>query len=37
MQAEAFDQAVAEAADLCPISRLFAGAAISVDAQLVSG
>lgn len=31
---EAFASVVAEAAALCPISRLFAGAAISVDAAL---
>lgn len=30
----AFEQAVEEAAGLCPISRLFAGAKISVNAQL---
>lgn len=29
-----FQAAVAEAADLCPVSRLFAGAKISVDAVL---
>jgi osmotically inducible protein OsmC len=31
---ERFGAIVEEAADLCPISRLFAGAAISVDAML---
>jgi osmotically inducible protein OsmC len=31
---EAFSAIVAEAAELCPISRLFAGAAITVDATL---
>ena len=31
---QAFSSIVAEAAALCPISRLFAGAAISVDARL---
>jgi osmotically inducible protein OsmC len=31
---KAFSSIVAEAAALCPISRLFAGAAISVDASL---
>ena len=30
----AFDAAVDEAADLCPVSRLFAGAKITVDAAL---
>jgi lipoyl-dependent peroxiredoxin len=34
---EAFTSIVAEAADLCPISRLFAGAAITVDAALAAG
>jgi osmotically inducible protein OsmC len=29
-----FDDIVEEAAELCPISRLFAGAAITVDATL---
>jgi lipoyl-dependent peroxiredoxin len=31
---EEFDAAVTEAAQLCPISRLFAGAQVSVHAQL---
>ena len=31
---DAFQTAVAEAAELCPVSRLFAGARISVDALL---
>ena len=29
-----FDTAVSEASELCPVSRLFAGAAITVDATL---
>jgi osmotically inducible protein OsmC len=29
-----FDTAVSEASDLCPVSRLFAGAKITVDATL---
>jgi len=36
LDAEAFDAAVAEAAELCPVSRLFAGAQISVRAELES-
>jgi osmotically inducible protein OsmC len=32
-----FDAAVGEAAELCPISRLFAGAQVSVDAELEQG
>jgi osmotically inducible protein OsmC len=32
----AFQSIVAEAADLCPISRLFAGASITVDAKLAA-
>ncbi|HET9185939.1 MAG TPA: OsmC family peroxiredoxin [Solirubrobacterales bacterium] len=35
IDAEAFDAAVAAAADLCPVSRLFAGAEITVDARLL--
>lgn len=35
VDAEAFDSAVAAAADLCPVSRLFAGAKITVDARLL--
>jgi lipoyl-dependent peroxiredoxin len=34
---EAFDAAVDEAAQLCPISRLFAGALVSVQAELEQG
>jgi osmotically inducible protein OsmC len=34
---EAFESIVDEAAELCPISRLFAGAAITVDAGLEAG
>lgn len=37
IDAEAFDAAVAAAAELCPVSRLFAGAEISVDARLLEG
>jgi lipoyl-dependent peroxiredoxin len=32
---DSFQRSVDEAAALCPISRLFAGAAITVDASLV--
>ncbi|MEO8511740.1 MAG: OsmC family peroxiredoxin [Chloroflexota bacterium] len=32
-----FQSIVDEAADLCPISRLFAGASITVDAKLAAG
>ena len=32
-----FQSIVAEAAELCPISRLFAGAKITVDAKLAAG
>jgi len=35
MDAETFDAAVAAAAELCPVSRLFAGAEITVDARLL--
>jgi osmotically inducible protein OsmC len=35
IDAEAFDAAVAAAAELCPVSRLFAGAEIAVDARLL--
>lgn len=35
--AEGFRQAVDEAAQLCPVSRLFAGAKITVDAELAEG
>lgn len=34
LDAEAFATMVDEAAELCPVSRLFAGAEISVDAEL---
>jgi osmotically inducible protein OsmC len=34
MEQDAFDSAVEEAAALCPVSRLFAGAEISVSASL---
>lgn len=34
MDADAFQSVVDEAAELCPISRLFAGAAITVSADL---
>lgn len=34
LDAERFDKVVDEAAALCPVSRLFAGAAISVKARL---
>lgn len=34
LDADAFAAVVAEAAALCPVSRLFAGAKISVDAEL---
>jgi lipoyl-dependent peroxiredoxin len=34
LQAEAFAAVVDQAAALCPVSRLFAGAEISVDAEL---
>jgi osmotically inducible protein OsmC len=34
LEADAFQAAVAEAAQLCPVSRLFAGAQISVRAEL---
>lgn len=34
LDAEGFRSIVAEAAELCPISRLFAGARISIDAEL---
>lgn len=37
IEAGAFEAVVAEAAELCPVSRLFAGAEISVDARLVEG
>ena len=37
IDAGAFEAVVAEAAELCPVSRLFAGATISVDASLVEG
>jgi osmotically inducible protein OsmC len=36
LDASGFQEAVNEAAALCPISRLFAGARISVDAELES-
>jgi len=36
LQADQFDAAVTEAAKLCPISRLFAGAKVSVRSQLVT-
>lgn len=36
LDAEDFRAAVDEAAELCPISRLFAGAGITVDAELES-
>lgn len=36
LDAERFASIVDEAAELCPVSRLFAGAEISVDAQLDS-
>jgi osmotically inducible protein OsmC len=35
IEAGAFDAAVAAAAELCPVSRLFAGAEISVEASLM--
>jgi osmotically inducible protein OsmC len=34
IDAAGFKEAVDEAADLCPVSRLFAGAEITVDAAL---
>jgi osmotically inducible protein OsmC len=34
LEQPAFDAIVAQAAELCPVSRLFAGARITVDAQL---
>lgn len=37
VDAQTFRSAVDDAAALCPISRLFAGAEVSVDAELVSG
>lgn len=36
IDAETFSSIVAEAGELCPVSRLFAGATITIDAQLVS-
>lgn len=34
LDTEGFQQAVSEAADLCPVSRLFAGAKVTVEAVL---
>ncbi|HEX7353950.1 MAG TPA: OsmC family peroxiredoxin [Mycobacteriales bacterium] len=36
LDAAEFQVALDEAADLCPVSRLFAGASITIDGQLVS-
>lgn len=37
LDADGFQQAVREAEDLCPVSRLFAGAKITVEAELDEG
>jgi lipoyl-dependent peroxiredoxin len=37
LDAAGFQSAVDEAAELCPVSRLFAGAEITVNAELESG
>lgn len=37
MTAADFQAAVDEASELCPISRLFAGATITVEAELIAG
>lgn len=37
MDSDGFSAAIADAEALCPVSRLFAGAAITVDARLAAG